>query len=383
MERKSLPGGLEIKDADKGIVTAVFSTMNVRDLDGDYTREGAFTDGAKVAISAYGHKSWDGALPVGTGVVKIKGKKAVLEGQFFMNTAHGKDTFETVKALAEEGLGEWSYGFDIDQHSYGKEKDQPVRYLDQVTVHEVSPVLRGAGIQTRTLGTKSRQDDAVDDQPSVKAGSVIRGPIPAQETATLARPWDGAKTIGDLPEDARPSQLRSVYAWVDPDGDPELKSSYLLAHHHGVDGPANIRACLQGIAQLNGVSGDSGVPEKDREAVYKHLASHLQDADREPPKLRDRGDGHAKGLTLSEELIDALACTAGVIDSASRVVALRAEKGKSLSKVNSEILDWIRDELKRLDSILSAPVADEEPEGPSDEEKLSLFVQSLALINDF
>ncbi|WP_164551680.1 HK97 family phage prohead protease [Streptomyces sp. WAC 01529] len=382
MERKSLSGGLEIKDAEKGIVSAVFSTMNVRDHDGDYTREDAFTDGAPVVISAYGHKSWDGAPPVGKGVIRVKGKRAVLEGQFFMNTTAGRDTFETVKELAKDGLGEWSYGFDINKYSFGEEKDQPVRYLEAVTVHEVSPVLLGAGINTRTLSTKGR---AVDDDQlrTVRGGTAVRGPIPAQETATLTRAWDGAKTIRELPKDARPSQLRSVYAWVDPDGDPELKGSYLLAHHHGVDGPANLRACLQGIARLNGVCGDSGVPEPDREAVYKHLASHLRDADREPPKLRDRSDGHAKGLTLSEELIDALACTAGVIDSASRVVALRAEKGKSLSKVNSEILDWIRDELKRLDSILSVPVVDDEPDGPSDEQKLSLYVQSLALINDF
>src|SRR3546814_6704026 len=65
---------------------------------------------------------------------------------FFMNTTHGRDTFETVKALSEDGLQEWSYGFDIDEYAFGEVDGQRVRYLDRLTVHEVSPVLLGAGI---------------------------------------------------------------------------------------------------------------------------------------------------------------------------------------------------------------------------------------------
>ncbi|MFJ4828402.1 HK97 family phage prohead protease [Streptomyces sp. NPDC088747] len=380
MEHKSLPGGLEIKDADKGIVTAVFSTMNVRDLDGDYTREGAFTDGAKVAISAYGHKSWDGALPVGKGVVRVKGKKAVLEGQFFMNTQHGKDTFETVKALAEEGLGEWSYGFDIEEHSYGKEGDQRVRYLDRLTVHEVSPVLRGAGVNTRTLSTKGR---TVTDDDEPKTGTAVRGPIPYAETEILTRAWDGAGTVKGLADDSRPSQLRSVFAWVDPDGDPELKSSYRFAHHHGVDGPANLRACLQGIAELNGAHGDSGIPEKDRDAVYKHLSAHLLDADREPPELRSAAGGVKGKQRFADQAIDVMANVSSLIDRATGVMAFRAQKGKGMSQGSADLLSWITDDLKRLDALLTNPVDDAEPDEPSAEEKASLFVQSLALLNDF
>lgn len=380
-ERKSL-SGVEIKDADKGIVTAVFSTMNVRDHDGDFTREGAFTDGAKVAISAYGHKSWDGALPVGKGVIRVKGKKAVLEGQFFMNTQHGKDTFETVKALAEDGLGEWSYGYDVEEHSYGKEGDRPVRYLDRLKVHEVSPVLLGAGLNTRTLSAKGRGADDGDPEP-VAVKSAVRGPIPPRETETLTRSWDGAATVKGLPEDARPSQLRTVFAWVDPDADPELKSSYRFAHHHGVDGPANIRACLQGIAQLNGSNGDSGVPEKDREAVYKHLAAHLSDADREPPALRTADGGHKGRKRFADEATDVMASLSSLNDRAAEVMALRAQKGKGMSAGSADLLSWIRDEVKRLETLLSIPVDDAEPNEPSADERASLFVQSLALINDF
>ena len=69
MSTKSL-GRFEVKDADKGQVAAVFSTFDVVDLDGDVTKSGAFEDGAEVVISAYGHQSWQGMLPVGKGTIR-------------------------------------------------------------------------------------------------------------------------------------------------------------------------------------------------------------------------------------------------------------------------------------------------------------------------
>ena len=151
---------VEIKDAAKGHVSAVFATLDVVDKDGDVTVKGAFNEGQKVAISNFGHKIWEGAPPVGKGVIKEVGNEAVFEGQFFMNTTHGRDAFETVKALAEDdGPGtEWSYGFDVQDSepaqkgsSYG---DKHRRTLKRMKVHEVSPVLIGAGVGTRVTGIK-------------------------------------------------------------------------------------------------------------------------------------------------------------------------------------------------------------------------------------
>jgi hypothetical protein len=150
---KSL-GRFEVKDADKGQVSALFSTLGVVDLDGDVTKAGAFEDGAEVVISAYGHKSWHGALPVGKGVIHATDSEAVMKGQFFMDTQHGADTFRTVKALASSGLGEWSYGYDATQFSFGEFDGRQVRFLERLKVHEVSPVLQGAGVGTGTLSVK-------------------------------------------------------------------------------------------------------------------------------------------------------------------------------------------------------------------------------------
>lgn len=160
----------EIKDADKGTFVSIFSTFNTKDHDGDVTMPGAFQDGAHMPVSSYGHSSWAGNLPVGKARIKTTDSEAQAHGMFFMDTAAGRDTFTVVKSLAEDGMGEWSYGYDPLKKSYGEwplegdgQKDQ-VRFLESLKVHEVSPVLLGAGIGTSTVSAKAlKLDDVSDD----------------------------------------------------------------------------------------------------------------------------------------------------------------------------------------------------------------------------
>lgn len=362
MNTKSFTG-FQVKDAAKGEFRAVFSTFNAIDSDGDVTFPDAFEDGTEVRISAYGHASWGGVLPVGKGVIHSDEKEAWVDGQFFMDTTHGKDTFLTVKAMGT--LQEWSYSVEPTKNSYGEFEGRRVQFLEKLKgPHEVSPVLAGAGVGTRTLMTKA-----------APAAPAHKRAIPLHETEVVARSWDAAAVETGIAADARPSELRSVYAWVDPDGDPEAKSSYKFPHHHGVGGPANARSCLAGIAALNGARGGADLSEADRKAVYNHLAAHLRDADREPPELRSQPGG---ALKFNDELIEGLAGISALVDSATRVVALRAEKGKTLSRVNAEVLEWIADDLKRLDALLTNPVAGT----VSDEELTSTFLASIARIHD-
>lgn len=160
MDRKSFGGRVELKDADRGLVEAVFATFATKDHDGDVTLPGAFEDGAPVVISAYNHTSWQGALPVGVGKIRTTSREALLAGSFFLDTTAGRDTFTAVKRLAEQGLGEWSYGFDAVKFSFGDFNGERVRFLERQKVHEVSPVLLGAGIGTRTVTAKGRGDAA-------------------------------------------------------------------------------------------------------------------------------------------------------------------------------------------------------------------------------
>lgn len=173
MDKKSL-ARVEVKNAELGEVEALFATFDVVDRDGDVTRKGAYKSGAHVRISAFGHKSWEGALPVGKGVIHETSEGVVLRGQFFMNTQAGRDTFEVVKELKDQM--EWSYGFDVDESEPGEHEGKSVRILKRMTVHEVSPVMLGAGVGTRTLGVKSFNDEITFavDAVKVAAESAVR-----------------------------------------------------------------------------------------------------------------------------------------------------------------------------------------------------------------
>lgn len=144
-------------DGAPGEFTAVFATLGVVDHDGDVTRPGAFEEGAPVRISYWGHR-W-GDLPVGKGVIHADEERAWVDGQFFMDTVAGVETYKTVKNLGE--LQEWSYGFDIEKSEPGKLGEMEVRFLDELIVHEVSPVMLGAGVGTHTVAIKSA--DAGED----------------------------------------------------------------------------------------------------------------------------------------------------------------------------------------------------------------------------
>lgn len=151
---------VEIKSEDQGLVSAVFATFDVIDADQDVTRKGAFGE-QDVVISAYGHTSWLGAVPVGRGKTRETSEGVIMDGEFFIDTATGKDTFAVVKRLGD--LQEWSYGFDITKESYGEHDGQKVRFLEGLSVHEVSPVLKGAGVGTRLLSAKgARFADHID-----------------------------------------------------------------------------------------------------------------------------------------------------------------------------------------------------------------------------
>lgn len=149
--------GVEIKSVDEGRVLARFATYNEVDHHDDITRKGAFDDGAEIVVSAFNHGSWGGALPVGKGRIRDAGDGAVADLEFFMDTQAGRDTFATVKRLGN--LQQWSYGFDVQEKGretveLGDGEQKSVRVLKKVKVHEVSPVLLGAGKSTSTLAVK-------------------------------------------------------------------------------------------------------------------------------------------------------------------------------------------------------------------------------------
>lgn len=152
MDTKHLAAQGAFKDGDEGALTATFSTFDVIDSDGDVVRPSAFKDGQSVPL-VWAH---DWTQPVGRGTVRVdtRGKRAIFDGSFFLNTSAGREAYETVKSMGD--LQEYSWGFRITEHSFGKfgPDERDVRYIEGAEVFEVSPVLVGANRETETLAIK-------------------------------------------------------------------------------------------------------------------------------------------------------------------------------------------------------------------------------------
>lgn len=182
----------DFKLTDSGQIEAAFAQFNVVDLDGDVTLPGAFPV-KDVPLSAYGHSSWDGALPVGKGTISERGDWAIFNGAFFMNTSQGKDAYETLKGLG--ALAQYSYGYHPLEFSFGQHDGRDVRFLKSLDVFEVSPVLLGAGVGTHTLAIKSGAPEA--DAPPAEILAWYTGWLPAfldrVKAHRLARQTEGRK----------------------------------------------------------------------------------------------------------------------------------------------------------------------------------------------
>ena len=142
-----------------GEVRAVFSTFNVVDLGGDCVEPGAISNGASVALSQWNHGSWNpGMPPIGVGKISTTSTEAIFEGRFLLDTAAGRDTFLIVRAMAEMGLGEWSYSLHNIESRKRRVGNREVRSISSVLVREVSPVMAAESLGTRTLTAKEHAE---------------------------------------------------------------------------------------------------------------------------------------------------------------------------------------------------------------------------------
>lgn len=159
MERKTAAGwAFKAADSTRG-ATAVFARFDRGpDSDGDIYAPGAFTDGEAVIVSPWGHSSTGAEPPVGKGVVRAFGDRAEVETEFF-DTTKGVETHRMLRELGD--LAEWSYAFEVLDSEPSTWNGRPTRLLKRLTVHEVSPVARGAGVQTGTVAVSGPKNDDV------------------------------------------------------------------------------------------------------------------------------------------------------------------------------------------------------------------------------
>lgn len=283
MEKKTFTAPIKLDDGNEGTFRSVFSTLGVIDHDEDVTRPGAFKEGQEVVVEGWNH---DYGLPVGKAVIHQSETEAWADGRFILETQAGRDHYTTLKALG--GIEEWSYTFSIDDAEFGKVDGRDVRFLNALDVWGIAPVVRGAGINTRTMALKS-----------------AKRALPSHSTATTDAAWDGPANEARARSGKSTAYYRRIYAWADPEGDPAVKSTYKFVHHQvdgdGNPGAANIRGCQTAIGVLNGGRGGTTIPDADRRGVWNHLAAHLRDADLEPPELK--GEGEGREVKPSDDLL--------------------------------------------------------------------------------
>lgn len=181
----------------EGKVAAIIATLEVKDKDGDVTLPGFF--GQQPTRMVWSHQ-WD--RWVGKGRVYEDGGAAVFDGEFFMDTQAGEEAYRLVKGMGD--LAEWSYGFDILPGGSREAdwKGERVRLLQPkddgtpgVKVHEVSPVLVGAGEGTRTLALKDGQVPTLAEQVSSALASVEA--VAQSVTALDAKLREGGHTLSE------------------------------------------------------------------------------------------------------------------------------------------------------------------------------------------
>ena len=147
--------GIEIKEMDQsGHGLARIATLSAINSDGDTYQAGAFGEQFAQILPAH---NWQ-ALPLGKARIFERGDEALAELHLNLETQAGKDWHAALKfdlAAGQPPVQEWSYGFEVLDADVEQRNGKPVRVLKKLAVHEVSPVVRGAGEGTATLAMKN------------------------------------------------------------------------------------------------------------------------------------------------------------------------------------------------------------------------------------
>jgi signal peptide peptidase SppA len=156
---------------------------------------------------------------------------------------------------------------------------------------------------------RGRADGALSHER--EGGDVLASAVGPHETDTTDAEWDATANEQRLRSPEEPSYFRRAYAWRDEDTDGTRKGHWRFIHHEvdegGDPGAANLRACRTAISILNGGRGVDPRQQDwfaDREAIHRHLAAHLRDADEDPPPLQDLDESNSEQVELTDEQLD-------------------------------------------------------------------------------
>jgi prohead serine protease len=145
----------EMNVGEDGKGQVVFATLGVVDKDGDITDKGAFGNQLAHLMPMHVWKDADSPF-LGVASIKESGNEAIADIELNMDLQRAKDWRSSMKFALDRGKTiEWSYGFDVTDSEIRTVNGKKVRALKSLIVHEVSPVVIGAGENTRVLSMKA------------------------------------------------------------------------------------------------------------------------------------------------------------------------------------------------------------------------------------
>ena len=336
-ENEILNVPFEVKESDiaeTGSFKGYGSIFGNKDSHSDIILPGAFSktianggrNGTGVAM-LFQH---DVRRPIGIWKQLVEDNKGLkVEGQLAMGTQDGKETYELMKMGALKGL---SIGYDSVIHEIDEKKK--IRYLKEVELWEISPVvfaankravvlsvkaieeakterefedlLREAGISNsvskylvkvwknsslREAGKGSQVGAGVlalfasltqaNEEIEISCKSVV--PFKSHPLADEDVPWDAETQI----KDASVADLKLMCAWHDKNN-ADKKSAYKLPHHKQEGYTTVWKGCAVAMARL--LQANTFIPEEDRKGCYNHLAKHYKEFKKPVPDFKDYND---------------------------------------------------------------------------------------------
>lgn len=362
MDKEIKSFDLSIKDdgEEKGSVEAVFSVYNNVDSDGDVVVPGAVKSGFanNQVPMVFAHK-WD--QPIGKGIIEEKEDSAVFKGSFFMETEAGKEAYNLVKSMGD--LQQWSFGFRVNDSEVGKiQKDNSetqARFLKDLTVYEVSPVLVGANQETYTLAIKTGEDTVYESKG--EATEEVKEPVALMEDhfTTEEEAVNRAKELG----------CEGSHS-VDRDG-----TTYFMPCKTHED-YEKMSAGKEADVEVENTEDEKGYGKCD----YNDSGKCAKEKEKDLKISQD--DSSMTGKRFSEEVKDVLAALDDLISRTKAIGILREKDGRKLSKEATTALRAVQDDLndawEELDEVISQvgkvpEVTDEieamEEEAPVNEEE--------------
>ena len=380
MDKEIKSFDLSIKDSgeEKGSVEAVFSVYNNQDSDGDVVLPGAVKSGFKdnQVPMVFAHK-WD--QPIGKGTITEGEDSAVFKGSFFMETEAGKEAYNLVKSMGD--LQQWSFGFRVNDSEMGKlqkdgEEEADVRYLKDLTVYEVSPVLVGANQETYTLAIKTGEDTVYEKK---ETKTEAKAALEQDMFETVGEAVARAKELGCDGSHVHEVDGKEVYM---PCATHEDYEKIIAEKQADPEEEEKDSECCGGCKSDDAVLSNETMieeePEEEEKAYHSCDYGKTGKCAKEGKKEEEvsESDSSMSGKRFSEEIKDVLAALEDLIVRTKAIGILREKDGRKLSDKATQALRAVQEDLndawEELDEVISQvgtmPEVEDEMETIAEEE---------------